>query len=470
MTATLLRQRPYPIRRDNEQLWVYPSMIGKPYKVRRAVEGGATAQTPQSQANAAQATLKQYLGVAPTKFRTILGTVPAASAGGPTANVTWQEIIPTIPAFCTAIEYTIVMPVTLTLPATTGTATLSPFAPYSAWANQFTLGGSPPWPLTEFTPWHIDETMHRVNYDPFYPGLGNDSGIFGTNSMLDQGPQVQVIGGSGSLAPGATVTNTTGSAVATNYTFTFTVRMKLQRKRHLLWGAIPFGDPENRPNNITQMFPLLGTLPEQSLFVNSSSAATCVLQSGGATVYANYELSYIDLLPPSLNGSAPQPAIGYGLQLTPSSPAGLSAGSLYPMTHRTAQIYTSIHHILVNASLPIEPDYFGLWDDQDQQSARWSYDTQANTFFKYFQNYHKDYRRYPYKGVFTCEFDDGVFPEVPSVTPYQALMSPDQSYATAFNLPVTPAMTTALRVPSSVTLSGQNYVRQYEFGLVRVPY
>jgi hypothetical protein len=48
-------------------------------------------------------------------------------------------------------------------------------------------------------------------------------------------------------------------------------------------------------------------------------------------------------------------------------------------------------------------------------------------------------------------------------------MSPDASYAQAFDLPVTPAMTTAIRIPAATT-SVTPYVRNYEFGLVRVPY
>ncbi len=462
----LLKKRPYPIRRDNKTYWVDPDSL----KVMPDVSGGATAATPNSQAQQATSVLNQFLTIAPTKFYSIVGSVPSGSAGGPTANVTWQQQIPIVPAFCTAIEYEITLPVTLTLQAgnvTAQTATLSPFAPYCAVANQFTLGGAPPWALTELTPWHIDETMHQIDYDPFYPGLGGNEGIFGTNSVLDLGPTQQQIGGSGSLAPGATVTNTTNAAVNLNYNFQFTVRIPLQRKRHLLWGAVPFGDPENRPNNITQIFPLIGTLPEQSLFVNASASATCVL-NGAATVKAVYELKYIDLLNPGMS-TPPSPAVGYGLQLTTSTTSQLSVGSITPITHRTAQIYTAIHHILVNNSLPLRTDYFGLWDDQDQQSARWSYDAQANTLNEYWTRYHRLYHRYPYTGVYSAEFDDGVFPPIPSVTPLNALMTPDQSYAQAFNVPVTPAMTTALRVPTGTALTN-GYIRNYEFGLVRVPY
>lgn len=426
--------------------------------------------TQASAAQAALAAINNFLSVAPRKYYAILGTVASGSAGGANANVIWQQQIPIVPAFCTAIDYNITLPVTLTLQAgsvTTQTATLSPFAPYSAVANQLTLGGAPPWPLTELTPWYMDMVQHRINYDPDYPGLGDNSGFFG--SITDQGPLANEIGGSGSLNPGSTVTNVTSAPVSTNYNFQFKVRQQLQRKRHLLWGAVPFGDPENRPNNLMQILPLVGSNPEQSLFVNvGPNASNSVVLNGAATIQATYELAYIDLLPPSMT-AVPNPQVGYGLQLVQFSTTGLAAGTIAPITHRTAMAYTSIHQLLINGELPLRADYFGLWDDQDVQSSRWNYDKQVNTFSEYFDKFQRELRRYPLTGQYVADFEGGVFPEIPSVTPYDAIMSPDQSYAQAFGVPVTPAMTTALRIPSGTSLSSP-YIRTYSFGLVRVPY
>jgi len=423
----------------------------------------------QSAAQAALSAINNFLSVAPSKYLAILGTVASGSAGGSTANVNWQQTIPIIPAFCTALDYNMTLPVTLTLAATSPAASiqLSPFAPYSTLANQLTLGGAPPWPLTELTPWYLDDIVHHINYDPDYPGLGNNSGIFG--SIIDQGPTPNNIGGTGSLNPGTVVTNPSTTVVeTTNYTWTFKVRQQLQRKRQLLWGAIPFGDPENRPDNLTQILPLIGTHPEQNLFVNSSSGSNTAVLNGATTVKATYELAYIDLLPPSMT-STPNPTVGYGLQLVQFSTNNLPAGTVQPITHRTAMIYTSIHQILVNGQVPVQADYYGLWDDQDVQSARWAYDAQVNTFNEYFDKFKRIYRRYPSVGHYVCDFENGVFPEIPSVTPLDALMSPDASYAAAFGVPVTPAMTTAIRLPSTDTPSNP-YVRNYSFGLVRVPF
>ena len=442
------------------------SRIARKYGMKMQTMGSGT---QASAAQAALAAINNFLSVAPRKYTAILGTVASGSAGGATANAVWQQQIPIVPAFCTAVDYNVTLPVTLTLgtanPA--AQATLSPFAPYSAIANQLTLGGAPPWPLTELTPWYLDQVAHHINFDPDYPGLGNDSGIFAT--IVDQGPTPNQIGGAGSLTPGTTVTNASTSATASStYTFTFKVRQQLQRKRQLLWGAIPFGDPENRPYNLTQILPLIGSNPEQTLFVNATGAGTACVLEAQVTIKATYELAYIDLLPPSIT-SVPNPQVGYGLQLVQFSTTGLAAGTVQPVTHRTAMIYTSIHQLLVNNELPVQADYFGLWDDQDVQSSRWNFDAQVNTFTEYFDDFHRRYRRYPSKGQYLADFEGGLFPEIPSVTPYDALMSPDASYAAAFGVPVTPAMTTAIRLPSTVTATGP-YVRTYSFGLVRVPY
>ena len=458
------KERAYPIRRNGKVFDVYETQSG--LKVRRRAMGGATASTPGSQASQAQAALQSFLAIAPTKHYAILGTLATGSAGGGAANVTWQEQIPIIPAFCTSVDYEITLTVTPTV--STGTAQWSAFAPYCAINNQFTLGGAPPWPFTELTAWHIDETMHRPGWDPAYPGLGGQGVASNANpafaTALDYGLAASVT--SFGANPFSAVT--TGVAK----TFQFTIRQQFQRKRHLLWGAIPFGDPENRPNNIIQLNALVGNNPEANLIQNIGGTTTAVT-SAQLTVKAIYNLSYVDLLPPSV-AQPPAPAVGYGLQLTPSSPSGLTSGNIFKITHRTAQVYTSMHHLLINTNTgtfpaPIQADYIGLWDDQDQQSARWSYDNSVNTFQEWFTDYHRVYGKYPYIGTYSMDLDDGVVPQLPSVTPYRGLMSPDASYAQAFDLPVTPAMTTGIRIPGSVT-AGNPYVRIYEFGLVRVPY
>ena len=431
---------------------------------------GQQAQAPSSAQNTAKNALANFLKVAPKKWYAILGTFPATNAGGGTSTATWQQQIPIIPAFCTAIEYTFVLPLKFTIGKKVGTVTgsihISPFAPYSGVQQQLTLGGAPPWPYTELTPWYLDYNNFHTNYDWQYPGLGNNSQYFAT--ILDQGPTPNNIGTSTSnVKPGTVVKNSsTATNVTKTYTFKFGVRQQMQRKRHLLWGAIPMGDPENRPKNTIQISPLIGKQPEQVWATNSHGATTKGVTKATCKVYAKYELSYIDLLPPNVNAT-PQPSVNFGLQVTPFSITKLASGVLTPITHRTAQIYTAIHHILVNKQSPIRANYFGLWDDQDVQSARWAFDTQANNFNEYFKLNQRTWRRYFNTGQYSVTMVNGIYPEVPSVTPYDGLMSPDATYAAAFGVPVTPAMTTTLRFTGTATTA---YARVYSFGLVRVPY
>lgn len=446
--------------------------------------------TQASAAAAATAAINSFLSVAPTKYTAILGTVTGGTAvtGGATATVVWQQQIPIVPAFCTAIDYDVFLPLSVTQVTSAGTSIVSPFFPYSSLSNQITLGGAPPWPLTEMTPWYLDYAAKHIDYDNLYPGLGNYSFLSttpaaqtsyaipsNTGKILDAGP-VQGTWPAPVYTPNiptALIPNTTTATVAaTSYanTTSFRVRQQLQRKRHLLWGAIPFGDPENRPYNLMQINPLVGVNPEQVSIVQGTGTGILanIAATGTAYVKATYELAYIDLLPPSMT-SVPNPQVGYGLQLIQFSTTGLAAGTAQPITHRTAMAYTSIHQLLINTSIPVQADYFGLWDDQDQQSSRWNYDGQNNTMNEYFERYHRTYHHYPIFGHYISDFEGGLFPEIPSVTPYDAVMSPDSSYAAAFGVPVTPAMTTTLRLPTGTTASSP-YVRTYAFGLVRVPY
>lgn len=417
--------------------------------------------------NGSASMVEQFLKTTPTKPIAIVGTVASGASGGNTSNVVWQRNIPITPVYCTDIKLNIVLPVTLSLPAS-GSATLSPFAPYSSYSQQLTLGGAPPWPFTELTAWYLDELIDKINYDPAYLGLGGDTGFFA--SIVDTGPNPVVIGGAGSLNPGATVTNSATVSATYNYTFTFNVTIRLQRKRNYMYGSIPFGDAENRPDNEMQLNPLIGTKPENSLFVNATSGATCVL-NGQSTVTATYVVRYVDLAYPGASYSKPlAPIVALGLQLNTSTKNGITTtGNFVDMTHRTAMVYTQIHHLLINDELPIQSDYFGMWDDQEEQSARWSYDNSRNTFQDYFEDFHRKYGRYPLKGHYLAELERGDYPPISGVTPYNALMTPDENYAAQFSVPVTPAMTTVLRIPSSVTLSNA-YIRNYSFGLVNIPY
>lgn len=397
----------------------------------------------------------EFLRVAAERDVVIQGSVPSGSAGGGSANVVWQDLVPTIPGLLVELEYQISFSVTCTVPAG-GTATVSPFAPYSAWANQLTLGGAPPWPLTELTPWWLDEITEFVDYDPIFPGLGNNAPPAGNN--LDAGPSPANF----SVVPGTVH----GPGTYTD-TFNFICRIRLQQKRSLLYGAIPMGDPENKIRNVTQLLPLIGNNPEQNLYVSIGGAVTATLASA-ATVNAVYHVRYIDLLPSS-DTKVPLPQIGYGVQLNANTSSIQNAGQQNKYYHRDSMAYLKILTMLVNNQIAQRASYYGLWDTQEQKSAKWEFDTQQNSFQAYFSRFKKIYRRYPPMGLYVADFVSGEFPEVPGVTPYNAIMSPDANYADAFDVAVTPAMTTTVSVPSGTSMVGA-YQRVYSKGLVGVAY
>jgi hypothetical protein len=436
-----------------------------------------------------------FLQYAPTKYYAIQGSVPVNSGNGYTP-VTWQQPIPTIPAYCTSIHLTIEQQFKVTFAANGDKCYISPYAPYSGWNSQLLLGGAPPWAPTELTPWYLDNITAKIDYDETYPGLGGiNSGFSSSNflsNILDLGPAnfTNQIGSAApatsltsasttdNLNPGIEVTNTSGGADASliiNATFNLTIRLK--RKRHLMWGAVPFGDPENRPNFLMNLMPLVGINPEQCMFVSPStnSASITAVLNAPATVTAVYELQYVDLVP---NGvQIAEPMVQFALQLTADTKSGLAAGSYNIVTHRTAQAYTGIHHLLIDGGnggthpfpQPVKSDYFALWDDQDPQSARWSYDGTVWTLQMYYDMWKRVYRRPPILGHYVADLENGVFPEVPSVDPLDRIITPDATYAAGFGVPVTPAVSTVTRIPAGTTVVNP-YVRTYSLGLVKVPY
>jgi hypothetical protein len=197
----------------------------------------------------------------------------------------------------------------------------------------------------------------------------------------------------------------------------------------------------------------------------TGGGVTSVATTGTTTVTATYELAYIDLLPAGV--ALPEPTVGFGLQVVPSTTTGIAQNVYAQTTHRTAMAMTALHHILVNGQKAIQSNYFGLWDDQDPQSARWQFDVNTNTFHDYFSKFLREKRRPPIIGWYLADLESGEFPEIPSVTPLDSVVSPDATYAAAFGVPVTPAITTVVRLPGAAS---NPYVRTYDFGLVKVPY
>jgi hypothetical protein len=420
--------------------------------------------TAQAQANAQQSNLATFLRYAPRVplSAPLVGTLATGAAGGSTSLFNFANDIPAVPFWCSEISITTTMVVILTNGATASqTVIVSPFAPYCFFSSQLTLAGAPPWALMEHTPWYLDLTFSDVGWagDPGYLGLGNNSTSPFTNTV-DQGASANAF----AAAPGATVT-VTGSGTVT-HTWTWTDRIILQRRRKRLFGAIPFGDPKNRPQFKMQLNPLIGTNPEQNAYVTAGANITAAT-SGTTTSVVVFVGHRLDVLPPGV--AVPEPTVGMGLTVDSFSPAIQNAGSIFKTPHQDAMLYQAIHHLLINNQLPIRADYWSLWLTEEQKSARWEYDNAQNTFDVYFREFWETWDRYPIKGHYMANFVNGEQPIIPSDTPYEAFVTPDYGYAQAFGIVPTPNMQTAIRVPSGTSMSGA-YIRNYSFGLVTVPY
>jgi hypothetical protein len=430
-------------------------------------------------AGSADADLSTFLTYAAERDIPVYGSIPAGSAGGGTSAVTWQQDIPEAPVWCKAVDFEVQFSITVTVPAS-ATFTVSPYAPYSAFSAQFTIAGAPPWPMTELTPWYIDQLLRKPLKDESYPDIFNNvSGFPGTYTpgstppysagLTDGGPNANNFIGS-TYGPGTKVTNSTTASANYVIAWNFNCRMDLAWFRKSLWGAIPFGDPKNRPRMQFQLNPIIGTNPEMNLLVNATSTVTAVVTTGTTvSVVANYEVLGIDILPGGV--ATPTPTVGFGLALNPQNQSITSKNLIQNFEHIDSAAYLEIQHLLINSQLPVRADYFGNWLTQEQRSARVEFDAAANSFNEYFTRYYQSHGRYPLIGLYALDLVSGHVPDLPSASPYEGIMSPDATYASQFGVAATPNMHTALRVPTSLTEALSScYAKIYNFEYVRVSY
>lgn len=450
-------------------------------KLLHRITGGATQPPPSAQPPPVDPFLR-YARSQPLPVQ--VGSVPAGNTGGlATSIVAWNpNNIPEVPAWCSEIDLICSLPVSITIPAGKS-VTMSPWAPYSALSAQMILAGSPEWPNNcSLVPFWWDELISNGGFDPM--GVGPvtvadfDAQKTGQiTSWFDRGPAATAPSfgtGSTTILPGQTVTNGGTVAETLHVVLVWVSRIRFQRKRMKMWGMIPLGDPQNRPVLRLQLNALIGPNPENNLIQDTTpaSGSTAAVDTAGLAVTAVYRAKSLDVLPQSVQ-NLQQPAVALGLNVTYDNSFQIqNAGAMLWQYQRTAQIYTAIMHGFVNGNNPASPidvDYFGLWLTQNQATARWAYDAAAGTIQDYYTDLYHRYKRYLPKGVFIADLDHGMVPEIPRETPYNALMSPDTSYAAAAGVAATPNMATAFRIPNGTSMAAA-YAAIYTFGLVRVPY
>lgn len=396
-----------------------------------------------------------------------VGTAAGLGSGGSQSLYIPSQVVPAIPVWATDLVWQNDIQVTLSI-AGGASIVVSPFAPYSFLSSQLTLAGSPPWNFMEHVPWAFDVKFTSRNYDPLAPGLSLPlGGTYPTPfvDIIDLGPDPLLIPAS----PGATITNTGSSPATVGHHWTWVDTIRLQRFRKGLWGCIPLGDPQNRPNLKLMLNALIGTQPETSPYVSSSSGSTTAVVKAGTTSTCQLIIKALRLDVIPTNTPPPTPQVKMGVTVNAYAPSITAAGIIQQYVHQQSQLYEAIHHLVINNQLAQESDYFGLWDTQEQRSNKWEYDAQQNTYQQYFDDVKKVYHRPDEYGHLLANFERGEYPDIPGETPYDAFVTPDFGYAQMFGLVPTPNMTTASRIPSGTSINGA-YCKIYEFGLVSVSY
>lgn len=428
---------------------------------------GAT-QTASDHATA-QAANQEFLTYAASVPRpTILGNIASGATGGANSPVVWSRVLPVVPRWVEAIQLDVSLPYTITVP-TGGTGYVSPFAPYSVIQNRFSIAGSPPWDYVSLVAFYLDEITRKQGFDP-QRGTIDQASTF-DRYMFNGLPPQQSDHGPWSFDFGSTSLEPGGTLAAGTYTGTlrFTGWIQLQRRRSLMFGMVPNGDPQDRPDLEIQLSPLVGPQPENSLIQDPANAGITASLTGAGTVNATWWSKGLDLLPAGVSPASP--TVGLGWSIGSATTSVQNAGQIVQYNHQTSMLYQKIIHILVVNSQVVDADYFGLWLTGEQQNARWEYDAPGlSNFPAYYAMLQRTYQRFLPKGVFVADLVDGEVPFLPQETPYNGAMSPDESYASAFGVPFTPSMATALRIPSSQSISGTTYFRTYTLGMVEVPY
>jgi hypothetical protein len=433
-----------------------------------------TAPAAAQQATAAQTAIANFLAYARTNNYPVLqGSILSGSAGGGSSSqVTWQPAsIPQIAAFCEEILLFATLPIQLVLPATSGTATVSPYAPYNILASYFSIAGQNQWPAyTPGTPFWLDELTSHNWWDPAfsYPSsYGAISGSWDNGSSQASPGWYPNIDGSGAFSPGTTLTNTTSVAKTISATVQCRLRLRLRRRWPNCIGMVPLGDPENNPQLFVQLGALIGTDPAFSMFTAASASATATLSAAG-TVVAVFQSRSTDILPS--NVPVPNPAVQMTMQINQITNVSITqAGVQIRVPHRNNLLIDKVFHAVNNANIAQACDYFATWITDDQQSARWYFDAAVGNYQSYFNLLHERYKRYFPVGCLVADWYSGRMPDFPGADPYRGVMTPDSGYAALAQVAVAPLLNTAFRIPSGTSLTSPG-IDVWEMGLVYSSY
>jgi len=452
----------------------------------------------QNQGPSQQEINYQWLVYAKDNYTSVQnGVAPTNSPGGESsARFTWDVDTPRNPFWAWAVGWQFKIVVDLTLPAG-GSATISPFAPYSGVGVQLTIGGGQAIQPVSLVPFWLDYLTWGREFD--FAKTGPDEAINDGSSRQTAGSTFNKIGvadwefdgtsssvpsildvlditdSSGNhYVPGQVISN--GGTVSETLVITFTFRAWMQLARKLygrtledLTGCIPMGDPANRPILNTNINSLINTFPERCMFTNASAGVTAVTDTNTApTAQQVWVCKEQDQLPDGVQVGSPK--VLSALEVNTNSGAAIpNAGQFLNLEFDTAMVYNKRFHILVNNQAPISADYFGLWYSENKSNDRWHFTADENNMQEYFRRTQRVYGRNLPIGVYVADMVGGEFPEFPRETPYRGEIVTSTTLAALTGLKPYPNAQTTIRIPSGTTMSNA-YCTTYSFGTVPVSY
>ena len=366
------------------------------------------------------------------------------------------------------IDFFISGTLTVTL-AAGATATLSNYYPFNLLDVQNSVGGVVQQGFKTYLHYLEMLTRQEDGGDPAYVGEGGAGSNDVSSAIWDL-----------SHSPGSTIGSSSSTATQTvTVTFTYWFRFYFQQNpvdKNTMYGEMPLGSPTFRPKiTLTQPKDLVSNDPWLSPVVYTGTDSVTATLSG-ITGTAVWMANNIPVLPVDVNGKANPaipanmvPTIGMARFTATDVPTSVALGTVNRFNHRVAMVYHKIFHNVVVSSAPntAKVTNFQLATNSANDGIIWQYDD-PNLASYHVRNLRK-YGRYLPSGVLVADFQSGHLAKSQEGSEF---MTPDQTLATQFNLPLTPTMQTGITLATSATpASGTiNMISEDSVGLQNVSY
>ena len=387
------------------------------------------------------------------------------SASGSTLTI---EPITEVSGYARYADFFISTDLNVKLPAG-DTATLSEYFPFNLLDVKNSVGGVVQQGYKTYNHYLEMLTREENGGDPAYVGEGGAGGNDVSSSIWDLSNNPGSSIGSSSSTASQSVT------VNAKYWFRFYFQQNPVDKNSM-YGCMPLGSPTFRPQ-LTLSIPdsLVSNNPWLSpvVYTGSGSVSATISNTTGTVVWM---ANNIPVLPVDVNGKPNPnipanmvPTIGMARFTATHIPDGVPLGASIPFNHRVAMIYHKIfHNVVVNSKAnTTNVQKFYLSTNGADDGVIWKYDD-PNLASYHVRNLRK-YGRYLPSGVLVADFQSGHLAKSQEGSEF---MTPDQTLAAAFNLPLTPTMQTGIQLASSASpgSGAVNFISQDSIGLQNVSY